>query len=78
MYQVADIFNGPLEGAEFETYAEAHDYREHILPNYEEFEMEAMELLEEQNAESYWREVRPVTIEQVRSSIRNFIRIVEV
>jgi hypothetical protein len=78
MYQVADIFNGPIEGATFASYGEAHDYREFILPDYAEFEMEAMELLEEQNAESYWREVRPITIEQVRSSIRNFIRIVEV
>jgi hypothetical protein len=76
-YQVADIFNGPIEGAEFQTYAEAHDYREFILPDYEEFEMEAMELYEEAYAAAQWREARPVTIEQVYASLRNFIVVVD-
>lgn len=78
MYQVADIFNGPLEGATFATYAEAHDYRESILPDYEEFEMEAMELYEEAYAAAQWSEVQPVKLDLVRANIRNFIRIVEV
>ena len=77
MYQVADIFNGPVEGAEFQTYAEAYDYREFILPDYAEFELEAMELREETQARDQYREPRSITLDAVYASLRNFIRIVE-
>jgi len=78
MYQVADcIFNIPLDGATFATYAEAHDYREFILPDYAEFELETLELREETQARDQYRDARPVTIEQVYASLRNFIVVVD-
>jgi hypothetical protein len=77
MFQIADIFNGPLEGATFATYSEAHDYREHILPDYEEFELETLELREETQSRDQYREPRPITLEQVHASLRNFIVIVD-
>ena len=77
MYQVADLFNGLIEGATFATYAEAYDYLEHILPDYEEFEAETLELREEKHARDQYREARPITLEQVYASLRNFIVVVD-
>jgi hypothetical protein len=77
MYQVSDLFNGPIEGATFATYSEAHDYREFILPDYAEWEAECLELREETQARDQYREARPVTIEQVYASLRNFIVVVD-
>lgn len=78
MYQVADLFNGVIEGAEFKTYAEAYDFLEHILPDYAEWEAECLELREEEHARQQYREPLAVTIEQVYASIRSFLRIIEI
>jgi hypothetical protein len=77
MYQVSDLFNGPIEGAEFATYSEAHDYREFILPDYAEWEAECLELREETQARDQYREPRPITLDAVYASLRNFICIID-